>query len=76
MRTLEQSKSERERIESESSKRRDDVERELTTIKNELESARAKVKLYADYDEIKRELEIMKVGHGSHSSRVNDMNLN
>jgi homeobox protein cut-like len=27
----------------------------------ELEAARSKVKLYADYDEIKRELEIMKV---------------
>lgn len=61
LRTLEQSKSERERVESDLVKRREEVERELTTTKTELETARGKVKSVADYDEIKRELEIMKV---------------
>ncbi|KAG7527478.1 hypothetical protein FFLO_06893 [Filobasidium floriforme] len=60
LRTLDQAKAERERVETESAKRKEEVERELTTTKNELDTARSKIKLYADYDEIKRELEIMK----------------
>lgn len=48
-------------METESAKRKEEVERELTKTKNELDTARSKIKLYADYDEIKRELEIMKV---------------
>jgi len=61
LRTLDQAKAERERVETESAKRKEEVERELTKTKNELDTARSKIKLYADYDEIKRELEIMKV---------------
>lgn len=53
-------------METESAKRKEEVERELTTTKNELDTARSKIKLYADYDEIKRELEIMKVQSSSH----------
>jgi len=60
-RTLDQVKAERERIQAEATNRREDVERELGMTKNELEVAKSKIRLYADYDEIKRELEIMKV---------------
>ena len=63
-RTLDQVKAERERIQAEATSRREEVERELGMTKNELEVAKGKIRLYADYDEIKRELEIMKVRMG------------
>jgi homeobox protein cut-like len=42
-------------------KRADDAAREGSNQAAEIDNLRTKVKQYADYDEIKRELEIMKV---------------
>jgi chromosome segregation ATPase len=74
-RTLDQVKAERERIQVEATSRREEIERELGMIKNELEVAKSKIRLYADYDEIKRELEIMKVrmSIGNASGRMGTM---
>lgn len=51
------------KAESEQSLRRktDEAEKELAKQNGEIETLREKVKQFSDYDEIKRELEIMKV---------------
>lgn len=60
LRTLEQVKSSKQQVEQEASKRKEQVEKDLSVVSSELEAAKSKIKLYSDYDEIKRELEIMK----------------
>jgi len=51
------------KLESERGEKRkmDDLTREIETQKAEIDSLRSRVKQYSDYDELKRELEIMKV---------------
>lgn len=78
LRTLEQVKSEREQARIAAEKQRETAEKETSKMTTELETARSKVKLYADYDEIKRELEIMKVrfcGFGNRLKSGSDMAL-
>ncbi|KAK1922128.1 CASP C terminal-domain-containing protein [Papiliotrema laurentii] len=55
--TLKESKAESERAEK---KRAEEQAKEIATQAAEIESLKAKVKQFGDYDEIKRELEIMK----------------
>ncbi len=56
--SLKEAKAESERTEK---KRAEESAKEIVTQSAEIESLRSKVKQFADYDEIKRELEIMKV---------------
>ena len=65
--TLKESKAESERAEK---KRAEEQAKEIATQAAEIESLKAKVKQFGDYDEIKRELEIMKV-----SARVQGKSL-
>ncbi|ORY33495.1 putative Golgi vesicle transport-related protein [Naematelia encephala] len=55
--SLKEAKAEGERAEK---KRADDAAREIASQAAEIDSLKTRVKQYADYDEIKRELEIMK----------------
>lgn len=48
-------------VEKNEKKRIDDAAREIANQAAEIENLRTKVKQYGDYDELKRELEIMKV---------------
>jgi len=57
---VKEAKAEEERA---AKKRLDDAARESANQVAEIDNLRAKVKQYADYDEIKRELEIMKVSN-------------
>lgn len=64
LQTLDQTKSERDAIRARVESSKTEAEQELTTTKSELDVVKGKLALYGDYDEIKRELEIMKVsGH-------------
>lgn len=62
LRALEAAKDAKVDVERSEKKRVDDAAREIATQATEIENLRAKVKQYSDYDELKRELEIMKVG--------------
>lgn len=61
MRALEAAKDAKADVEKSEKKRIDDAAREIANQATEIENLRAKVKQYSDYDELKRELEIMKV---------------
>jgi homeobox protein cut-like len=61
MRSLESQKEETEKLRTQAEKRQAELVKESEASKSELESLREKVKQYSDYDEVKRELEIMKV---------------
>ncbi|EKC99410.1 vacuole transport-related protein [Trichosporon asahii var. asahii CBS 8904] len=60
LRALEAAKDAKTDVEKSEKKRVDDAAREIATQAAEIENLRAKVKQYSDYDELKRELEIMK----------------
>ncbi|KIO32240.1 hypothetical protein M407DRAFT_18809 [Tulasnella calospora MUT 4182] len=60
LQTLEAQKTTTAEIEATAQKRVDEAAKELAQKASEIESFRQKVKQYSDYDEIKRELEIMK----------------
>lgn len=62
LRALEAAKDAKADVEKGEKKRIDDAAREIANQAAEIENLRAKVKQYSDYDELKRELEIMKVG--------------
>lgn len=61
LRALDMVKDQRAEAERAEKKRADDAARELSNQAAEIENLRTKAKQYSDYDEIKRELEIMKV---------------
>lgn len=51
---------------SSASKKIEELSRDLQKKAVEIEQLKQRLKKYADYDEIKRELEIMKVGGRAH----------
>jgi homeobox protein cut-like len=57
--SLKEAKAEQER---ESSKKAEEATKEISTLTAEIDGLKSRVKQFGDYDEIKRELEIMKVG--------------
>ncbi|KAL7418489.1 hypothetical protein Q5752_006947 [Cryptotrichosporon argae] len=57
---LDAAKDARAETERSEKKRADDAAREIAALSGEIDGLRERVKQYADYDEIKRELEIMK----------------
>lgn len=61
LRSLDLQKIEAERQKDLANKREQELSKNSETSKAELESLREKVRQYSDYDEVKRELEIMKV---------------
>lgn len=61
LRSLDMQKEDAERQQSEAQKREQDLNKSTEASKIELDHLREKVKQYSDYDEVKRELEIMKV---------------
>lgn len=61
LRALEHAKDAKAEAERSEKRRVDEAAREVASVKVEMESLRAKAQQYTDYDEIKRELEIMKV---------------
>lgn len=62
LRALDQVKETKAETERAENKRAEDAARESANQAAEIDSLRTKVKQFSDYDEIKRELEIMKVG--------------
>lgn len=64
MRSLETQKDAFEAERAELVKRVEAFERDQQVLNAEIEQARDKIKQFADYDEVKRELEIMKVRLG------------
>lgn len=62
LRSLDVQKEDAKRQAEASQKKEEELSKSNATWKAELESLREKVKGFSDYDEIKRELEIMKVG--------------
>lgn len=62
LRALDQVKETKAETERAENKRAEDAARESANQATEIDSLRTKVKQFSDYDEIKRELEIMKVG--------------
>lgn len=64
MRSLETQKHAFEAERAELVKRVEAFERDQQVLNAEIEQARDKIKQFADYDEVKRELEIMKVRLG------------
>lgn len=58
---LEEIKSAKTEIEIQARRQREEAKREIASLTSEFEACRAKLKQFSDYDEIKRELEIMKV---------------
>lgn len=58
--SLKEAKADQER---ESSKKAEDATKEISTLTAEIDGLKSRVKQFGDYDEIKRELEIMKVSH-------------
>lgn len=65
LRALDQVKETKAETERAENKRAEDAARESANQAAEINSLRTKVKQFSDYDEIKRELEIMKVGGDS-----------
>lgn len=61
LRLLELQKEESQNQAAAAQKQHDDLAKNTETWQSELQSLRAKVKQFDDYDEIRRELEIMKV---------------
>lgn len=61
LRSLDLQKEEAERQKDQAAKREQDLSKSSEAAKAELDTLREKVKQYSDYDEVKRELEIMKV---------------
>jgi homeobox protein cut-like len=61
IRSLESQKDASDLASKEVRKKVDELVRERDGVTKDLEALREKITLYADYDEIKRELEIMKV---------------
>lgn len=61
LRALDQAKEGRAEAERAEKRRAEEAARELANQTAEIENLRSKAKQYSDYDEIKRELEIMKV---------------
>lgn len=61
LRSLDLQKEEAERQKDQASKREKELSKSSEATRAELETLREKVKQYSDYDEVKRELEIMKV---------------
>lgn len=61
LRSLDLQKEESQRLAQSATNKQEELEKNNKAWKAELESLRIKVKSYSDYDEIKRELEIMKV---------------
>lgn len=57
----ENARRDRSALEQHSRRQREDLERELSDARREISSLRAKLEHYLDYDEVKRELEILKV---------------
>ncbi|KAK9899091.1 hypothetical protein P389DRAFT_43741 [Cystobasidium minutum MCA 4210] len=60
LRSLDLQKEEAERQKDQASKREKELSKSSEATRAELETLREKVKQYSDYDEVKRELEIMK----------------
>jgi homeobox protein cut-like len=61
LRALDQVKETKAESERAQQKKIDEMSRDVSTRSAEVDNLRAKVKQYSDYDELKRELEIMKV---------------
>lgn len=61
LRALDQSKDAMAESERQAKRRADESAKETSGLKSEVDSLKNRVKQYADYDEVKRELEIMKV---------------
>jgi homeobox protein cut-like len=61
LRTLDSLKESKAEVEQSAKKRSEESAKEIATQSAEIESLKSKVKQFGDYDEIKRELEIMKV---------------
>ncbi|WOO82006.1 Protein CASP [Vanrija pseudolonga] len=72
LRALDQSKEAKAEVERGEKRRLDDAARESAQQATEIENLRTKVKQYSDYDEIKRELEIMKFVEFSGADLDND----
>lgn len=62
LRALDQAKDGKAEAERAEKRRAEEAARELASVNAEIENLRARAKQFSDYDEIKRELEIMKVG--------------
>ena len=76
LRSLDLQKEESRRQSSSAQKEQEDFAKTGAAWKSELDSLRARVKQYSDYDEIKRELEIMKVHPNPHPSSDEGCQLN
>lgn len=61
LRALDTVKDAKAEVERTDKKKADDAAKEIATQASEIESLRTRVKQFSDYDDIKRELEIMKV---------------
>lgn len=61
LRTLDSLKESKAEVEQAAKKRAEETAKEISTQSAEIENLKSKVKQFGDYDEIKRELEIMKV---------------
>ena len=61
LRALDSIKEAKAESERELKKKAEDSTKEINNLSTEIEGLKAKVKQFGDYDEIKRELEIMKV---------------
>ena len=61
LRALDSIKEAKAESEREGKKRADEAAKEISAQATEIENLKSKVKQFGDYDEIKRELEIMKV---------------
>lgn len=72
LRALDQSKEAKAEVERGEKRRLHDAARESAQQATEIENLRTKVKQYSDYDEIKRELEIMKFVEFSGTDLDND----
>ena len=57
-------------VELAAGKKADELAKEVRSRANEVDQLKARLKQYGDYDEIKRELEIMKVGKPTHAISV------
>ncbi|KAG8752038.1 hypothetical protein FRC14_007407 [Serendipita sp. 396] len=75
MRTLESQKMTYEANDNSTKRRLADVTKDLTQKASEVESLRNRLKQYSDYDEIKRELEIMKYVEFAGAEDDQDMQL-
>ncbi|KLT45785.1 putative Golgi vesicle transport-related protein [Cutaneotrichosporon oleaginosum] len=72
LRALDMVKDQKAEVERAEKKRADDAAREIANQAAEIENLRTKAKQYSDYDEIKRELEIMKYVEFSNADLDND----